>query len=164
MAASQLITLENQINVNDAIELTVYSTRYLGLAFNLAGALTCLVVQEYIKCISNERIETQVRGMCRYAIFVQMGDYLAILSSFCLIIALSVNLWKSSLPVFVVIGFNVFFAVSLLLFMRAHYVIIVKRQDGRDLYKDKNFIAAQERNRALSFCVKLNGMFGFLLG
>ena len=163
MAGFQFIALEGEINTDgnereNAIELTIFSTRYLGFAISLAGTLICIVINEYLTCIRNEKIETQVRGICKYAMFIQMADYTAIAATVCLGISTNVLLWRNGFPVVLAVVFNVLFTISGVLLIRAHYVIITKRQNMRYLYDDETFKEAQKRNRSLSFCDKLKGM------
>lgn len=162
MAGFQFIALEGDISmegneIENAIELTVFTTRYLGFSLSLAGSLICLIVQSYLIGIKDEKIETQVNGICKYAMFFQFGDYTAIASIVCLGLSANVLLWKSEFPVLLAIILNAFFAIGGLLFCYAFLAIIFKRQDGRQLYTDPTFIQALENKK--SFFDKMKGVF-----
>jgi hypothetical protein len=153
MAGFQFIALEGEINlegdaIENAIELAVFTTRYLGFSLSLAGALICLIVQSYLIGMKDEKIKTQVDGICKYAMFFQFGDYTAIASIVCLGISANVLLWKSEFPFWLAIILNTFFSVGGLLLLFAFLAIIFKKQDGRQLYADKTFIQAEENRNS----------------
>ena len=164
MAGFQFIALEGEINLEgnskeNKLELAIFSFRFLGFALSLSGSLVCLTIQSYLKGIQHERIETQVRGICKYAAFIQMGDYTAVAAFLCLCLSANILLWKSHFPTFLAITFNAFFFFGGVLFSRALYIIIMRRQNGRQLYADKFYIAAQKRNQSMSTFDKLKRMF-----
>lgn len=151
MAGFQFIALEGEINlegneIENAIELAIFTTRYLGFTLSLAGSLICLIVQSYLIGIKDEKIETQISGICKYATFFQFGDYTAIASIVCLGFSANVLLWRDGFPFWLAIILNVLFTVGGLLLLFAFLAIIFKKQDGRQLYADKTFIEA-EKNR-----------------
>jgi len=170
MAGFQYIALEGQPDLDengniDALELLIFSFRYFGFLVSLGGTLICIITAEYLKCIQQEPIETQVKGILRYAYFMQCADYSAILATFVLGSTVNVLLWKSAIPYYLAIAFNAICVFFVLLLLKAFFVIIFQRQKSRLLYDDPDFIAAQRRQKAMSVCAKLRGtisLFAFL--
>mmetsp|Transcript_16671 Transcript_16671/g.24922 ORF Transcript_16671/g.24922 Transcript_16671/m.24922 type:complete len:175 (+) Transcript_16671:435-959(+) len=170
MAGFQYIALEGQPDLDDngsvdILELLIFSFRFFGFLISLGGTLICIIVSEYLKTIQQEPIETQVRGILRYAYFFQCADYSAIIATFALGTTVNILLWKSSIPSYIAIAFNAVCAFLVLLLLRAFFVIIFQRQRSRLLYDDPDHIAALKRKKSMSFCEKLGGvidLFSFL--
>jgi hypothetical protein len=166
MAGFQYIGLETTVDQDSdqyQIEIIVFTLRFLGFITSLGGTMICLVTQEYLTAIGEENIETQVKGILRYAYFIQMGDYTAVLATFIMIVTSNLLLWMNSVPFILAITFNgisVFFG---LLFVRAFYVIIMKRQSSRKLYSDPHFIIARTRLSNMSICDKFKELFNTFL-
>jgi len=150
MAGFQFIAIEAGVSMDGSdaenmIELAVFSCRYFGFSLSLGGSLICLIIQEYLKCIQNERIDMQVRGICKYALFFQMGDYTAIGATVCLALSSNFILWSGGFPVPLAVAFNVYFGLCGTILLYTFFNVIVYRQDGRNLYNDENFKAAKKR-------------------
>jgi hypothetical protein len=166
MAGFQYVALETAVDKDSdqyQIEIIVFALRFLGFITSLGGTMICLVTQEYLKTIGEEKIETQVRGILRYAYFIQMGDYTAILATFLMIVTSNLLLWMNSIPVILAIVFNSISIFFGLLFVRAFYVIIMKRQSSRKLYADADFILAQTKLSEMSICDKFKKLFDSFL-
>lgn len=168
MAGFQYIALEGSVDIDgdekvDSIELAVFSLRYCGFLSSLGGTLICIIVAEYLKTIQQESIETQVKGILRYAYFFQMADYTAIFATFALGGTVNILLWRSSIPTYLAITFNALCVFCTALLLQAFNVIIFKRQKSRFLYDDEDYLAARTRNQRKSLCEKLGGMFDSFL-
>jgi len=145
---------ELDLSEGDTLVLTLFAVRYLGFFMSVIGVLVCIAIHEYLMTIKNEDIETIVKGGLRYAYFIQSADYLAILSIGLISVSCTLLPWQYNGPVAFNIALNAVIAVTMLIFFRSFYLIIVKSQPGRVLYKDADYIEARKRLQQRSIMEK----------
>lgn len=153
MAGFQFVALDGDVGggEDDRLDQIIFILRFVGFAISLIGTILCLVVVEYFKTIQQEKVVPQVNGLLKYKNFIQMGDYSAVFAVFILSATSNLILWKKlpSLPCIVLNGASV---LALLIFIRAFYVIIMRRQDHRKLYEDEYFIRARQEKKSCKVC------------
>lgn len=147
----QYIALEDgQINGDDeegfqTMKVIVFSCRLYGFLISLLGTLICIVTQEYLRSIEHETIETQVRGILRYASFFKCADLAAAVAAVLLATSVNVLLWNESVPKPLAYVTNIITLLVGSAFIYAFFTIIVWRQRSRMIYDDPNFIAATKK-------------------
>ena len=124
----------------------VFCLRYSGFAVSLFGSVLCLVIQEFLKTVVMENLDMQVKSILRYKMFIQMGDYLAIIAVILLVLASNVLLWLKPLSIAIRVACNGTTLVGGILFLYYFFIVIVKRQNyaKRNIYEDPNFENKEE--------------------
>ena len=154
MAGFQYIALEDgEISSTDddapnwfkTIKLISFSCRLYGFLISLLGTLICIITQEYLKTVQHEPIDTQVRGILRYAYFFQFADYTAILAAILLAVACNTLIWNETVPVQLAIVTSIITMVGFSVLVFVFYIIIVRKQKARMIYGDPNYIAARKK-------------------
>ena len=97
------------------------------------------------------KIVTQVKGLLKYKNFIQVGDQSAVSAVIILSAASSLILWKK-LPFLPCIILNAISIMAILVFIRAFYVIIMRRQENRKLYHDEDFLHAKQQKGSCNGC------------
>merc|ERR1712165_59469 len=151
MAGFQFVALDGDVGGEDLLDQIIFILRFVGFGISLFGTVLCLVVVEYLKTIQQEQIVTQVKGLLKYKNFIQIGDHSAISAVIILSAASSLILWKK-LPFLPCIILNATSIMAILVFIRAFYVIIMRRQENRKLYHDEDFLRAKQQKRSCNGC------------
>jgi hypothetical protein len=145
MAGFQYVALDVDIPDQgfDTLHQAVFVLRFSGFAVSLFGSIICLVIQEFLKTVALENLDMQVKSILRYQMFIQMGDYLAILAVVLLGAASNTLLWTKPLSNIVRYACNGGTLVGGIVFLYYFYIVIVKRQSynnvKRNLYEDPDF-------------------------
>jgi len=164
MAGFQYTTLvDSDVNMDgdgvvDDTELAIFSLRYFGFLTSLAGTLICVIIGEYLKTMQHENMTTQVKGIIRYAYFIQLADYSALLATILLGITINLLLWKNSIPYWIAIFYNVLSLVFGSLMFHAFMKIIAKKQPSRLLYDDDHYKEAIGPKSKRTFWEKVWGL------
>lgn len=142
MAGFQYVALEGNVNLDendivDNTEIAIFSLRYFGFLTSLAGTLICIIIGEYLKTMQHENMETQVKGIIKYAYFIQLADYTALLATMFLAVASNLLLWKNSMPYDLAIIYNTLTFLFGSLLLLAFKMIIINKQPLRHIYDDK---------------------------
>jgi len=150
MAGFQYIVLDSDIPEEgfDTLHQSIFVLRYIGFVVSLFGSILCLVIQEFLKTVALENVDMQVKGILRYQMFIQMGDYLAILAVILLGAASNALIWTKPLSNAVRYTLNVTTIAGGFIFLYYFYIVLVKRQQydevKRNLYEDPDFEKEKE--------------------
>lgn len=151
MAGFQFVALDGDVGGEDRLDQIIFILRFVGFGVSLFGTILCLVVVEYFKTIHQEQIVTQVKGLLKYKNFIQVGDYSAICAVLILSATSNLILWKK-LPPLPCIILNATTIIAMLIFFRAFYVVIMKRQENRKLYHDEDFLRGNQQKQSCHGC------------
>jgi len=158
MAGFQYIALDEEV-VSEGDEKNqvtlkniIFILRYSGFMISLLGTILCLIIQEYLKTIEDEDMLAQVRGILKYRRLIKLGDITAIGAVAILTITSNLLLYTKDISTTICIVFNAITAFGALLFLRAFYVVLLRRQTtGRHIYMDPDFQEAQNELKKKSF-------------
>jgi hypothetical protein len=153
MAGFQYVAFDPQLDSNDGksdIGKWVFGIRYFGLTLSLFGVVISLITIEFLKSSKSEPLDLVVEAVLDYASFFLMSDYLAVLATFMIGLAVNVLIYES-LRWEVCLAFNFLTAVGCVGFLFQFWKMILGRQnygnDGRHIYGNEEFkLAIADQN------------------